>query len=255
MIPTITSGVVFACVFVFALAAMFGRRALPESHLSGDAKDFVKLGLGTVATLAALVLGLLIATAKGAYDTQNGAVQEFAAKVLLLDRILEKYGPETKKARDLLGTVVEESVNHLWPVEGAGPANLAPGEARAAGDALYDQIAGLKPAPEDDGRRALKARALEVLTNLFQDRFRLFARQDSALPTLFLVVLAFWLVILFAGYGLLAPGNATAVAVLLVCALSVAGAMFLMLELTSPFAGLLRVSSGPLRDALAAIGK
>jgi hypothetical protein len=240
------SCIVFACVFGVAVAAVFAKRFLPEHHLSADSKDTVKLGMGTIATLAALVLGLLIATAKGAYDTQNGAVQELSAKILLLDRILGKYGTETKDARESLRKVAEAVLNHLWE-------NLAPGEARESGNVLYDQIAGLKP--ENDGQRALKDRALGVATDLAQDRFRLFARQDSSLPLPFLVVLVFWLVIQFAGYGLLAPRNAIAVAVLLVCALSVAGALFLILELTTPFAGLLRVSSGPLRDALSAFGK
>jgi hypothetical protein len=232
---------------------MFGKRFLPEHHLSADSKDVVKLGMGTIATLAAIVLGLLIATAKGTYDTQNGAVQELSAKVILLDRVLAKYGPQTKEARDLLRVAVEAMLDHIWPEEGAGPANLAPGEARAAGEAMYDKIADLSP--QNDAQRALKARAMELTTDLLQERLRLFARQNSSLPLPFLVVLASWLIVLFAGYGLLAPRNVTVVAVLLVCALSVAGAFFLLLELATPFAGMLRVSSSPLHDALAVLGK
>ncbi len=68
-------------------------------------------------------------------------------------------------------------------------------------------------------------------------------------------MLAFWLVVLFAGYGLLAPRNATVVAVLFVCTLSVSAAIFLLLELSTPFAGILRVSRGPVQDALSALGK
>lgn len=253
MTPLATSLIVFACMFGVALAGMFLKRRLPEHHLKSDSTDVVKLGMGTMATLAAIVLGLLIATAKGAYDQQNGAVQEFAAKVLMLDRLLAKYGPETKDARELLKGAVSATVEHLWPEGSAGSVNLAPGEARAAGEAMYDKIAELSP--KDDAQRALKARALDVTMDLLQERLRLYSRQDSSLPLPFLVVLVCWLVVLFAGYGLLAPPNATVVTVLLICTLSMAAAIFLLLELSTPFSGLLRVSSGPLRDALAALGK
>jgi hypothetical protein len=253
MSPLAVSCVVFACVFGAALIAMFGKQVLPEHHLSADSKDVVKLGMGTMATLAAIVLGLLIATAKGTYDQQNSAVQEFAAKVLLLDRILGKYGTETDDARKLLHDAVEATQKSIWPEGAGGPASLAPGAAKAPGEAMYDKIAELEP--KKDPQPALKARALEVSVDLLQDRLRLYTRQDSSLPLPFLVVLVCWLVILFAGYGFLAPRNATVVAVLLVCTLSVSAAIFLLLELSTPFAGILRISSGPLRDALSALGK
>lgn len=243
----------FVCIFGVALVAKFFKRLLPEHHLSADSKDVVKLGMGTMATLAAIVLGLLIATAKGTYDAQSGAIQELAAKVMLLDRILAKYGPETKEARDLLRDATEAIQNRIWPDEGVRPASLAPGEARAEGDAMYDKIAELSP--RDEAQRALKARALESMINLLQERLRLFARRDSSLPLPFLVVLASWLVILFAGYGLVAPRNATVIAVLFFCTLSVSAAIFLLLEMSTPFVGILRISSGPLHDALSVLGK
>ncbi len=253
MSPLATSSVVFACIFGVALAAMVLKGFLPEHHLSADSKDVVKLGMGTIATLAAIVLGLLIATAKGTYDTQNGAIQELAAKIMLLDRVLAKYGPETKEARELLRGATEAIRHRIWPDEGVGTANLTPGEARTVGEAMYDKIADL--APQNDAQKALKARALETTTDLLQERLRLYVRHDSSLPLPFLAVLASWLVILFAGYGLVAPRNATVVAVLFVCALSVSAAIFLLLELSTPFAGILRVSSGPVQDALSALGK
>ena len=245
------SGVVFACLFVAALMAMLVKRALPEHHLNADSKDVVKMGMGFIATLAALVLGLLIATAKGTYDAQSTTVKEFSANIIMLDRVLNQYGPETKKARELLHSAAQATLERIWP-EGAGAANLTPGESRAALESLYDNIAQL--VPQSDGQRALKARALDLLAEQVRARLRMFAQQDSSLPLPFLVVLVFWLVILFAGYGLLAPPNATVIAVLVVCELSISGAIFLMLELATPFAGIMRLSSGPLRDAIHLIG-
>jgi hypothetical protein len=249
------SGIVFACVAGGTLLAIAVKRRLPEHHLNPDSKDVVKLGMGLIATLSALVLGLLIATAKGAYDAQSASVQDLAAQVRLIDRALGKYGKqETEKAREHLKEVVEATLADLWPAGGARPASLAPGEAaRAAGDALYDQVAALTPA--NAGQAALKARALGALVELAQIRLRLVARQDSSLPLPFLVVLVLWLAVLFVGYGLLAPPNATVVTVLLVCALSLAGAVFLLLELSMPFTGIMRISSTPLRDALPLLGQ
>lgn len=240
-------------MFGGALAAMLGRRLLPEHHLSADSRDVVKVGMGLIATLTALVLGLLIATAKGTYDAQSSAVKELSANVLLLDRILAKYGPETKEARALLREGAEATLAHLWPAGGRGPTNLAPGEARAVLEAMYDKVAALSP--KDDARRALKTRALDTTADLARGRMRLFVGQDNSLPLPFLVVLVFWLTLLFVGYGLLAPGNATLVGVLMVCTLSVAGAVFLLLELARPFTGIMRVSSDPLRDVLTILGK
>src|SRR6516165_1391537 len=102
MSSLVTSLIVFAVVFGGALVGMALRRILPEHHLSQDTKDVVKLGMGLIGTIAALVLGLLIASAKSSYDTQKNGLAQMAANVLLLDRILAHYGPETKGCRDQL---------------------------------------------------------------------------------------------------------------------------------------------------------
>lgn len=253
MSPIAVSCVVFACVLGGALLALFVGRALPEHHLRPDSKDAVKQGLTLVATLTALVLGLLVAAAKGTYDTQASAVKQLAADVLLLDRVLARYGPETKEERDLLRRAAGLTLDRLWPANGAQAANLAPGEARAETEAFYDKVAGLTP--QTEAQRTLKARALEIATDLEKTRLRLFAQKDSSIPVPFLVVLVFWLTILFAGCGLLAPRNATVIACLIVCVLSVAGALFLILELDKPFEGIMRVSSAPLHDALSRISE
>ena len=245
--------VVFACVLGGAVAAMLVGRALPGQHLGGESKDVMKLGLGVIATLAALVLGLLIAAAKGTYDTQSSAVKQMAANVMLLDRLLARYGPQTKEARELLRGAGARSLEKLWPQDRARQADLAPGEARAETEAFYEKVAELSP--KTDAQRAIKARARDLTTDLEQTRLRLFAQKDSSIPAPFLVVLVFWLVILFGGYGLLAPRNATVAAVLVVCALSVSGALFLILELDRPFEGLMQVSSAPVREALARLGE
>jgi Protein of unknown function (DUF4239) len=248
------SAIVFACVLGGAVAAMIFRRRLPDHHLNAESRDVVKLSMGLVATLTALVLGLLIATAKGTYDTQSGVTREMSANYVLLDRVLGRYGQETKEIRDLLKVVAIATLDRIWPPDATQSADLAPiGAAKAAGEALYDKVAEL--APRTEAQRELRARALGIMADIAQARLRLFARRDSEIPAPFLVVLAFWLIILFTGFGLLAPGNPTVVAMLILCALSVSAAIFLILELATPFAGIMRISSASLRDAIALLGQ
>jgi hypothetical protein len=223
------AGLVFACAIGAALIAMSLGRALPAGHLSSESKDVVKLGLGVIATLTALVLGLLVASAKGTFDTQSSSVKQLSANVVLLDRLLARYGSQTEGARALLRRVVTIVLESLWPEDASREATLTAGAATTEMEAFYDRIGEL--APKTDAQRVIKGRSLDLATELAQTRLRLAAQKDSSIPLPFLVVLGFWLVVLFAGYGLLAPRNATVVVVLVVCALSISAALFLILEL------------------------
>jgi hypothetical protein len=180
-------------------------RALPGHHLSGDSKDSVKQGLALIATLTALVLGLLVATTKGTYDTQSTAVRELAANVVLLDRVLARYGPETKEARQLLVGGVRVLLEQMWPENSGQPANLTAADLRVAWEAFFDKVSALEP--KTDGQRLLKSRALEITISLAQTRQRLLAQKESSIPLPFLLVLGFWLTILFGCFGLLAPAT------------------------------------------------
>jgi hypothetical protein len=250
--PLSVSFVVFACISAAAVMGMLVAKALPEHHLRPESRDAIKQGLTLIATLAALVLALLVAAAKGAYDNNVGVVRQLSTDVMLLDRVLSLYGPETKEPRELLHHAVAAMLARIWPDGDAGPASLTPGEARADMESFYDKVASLTP--QSETQRTLKTRALDITADLAQTRLRLFAQKDSSIPTPFLVVLVFWLMILLAGCGLLAARNATVVVVLMVCALSVSGALFLILEMDRPFEGFMRVSSAPLKDALARLG-
>jgi hypothetical protein len=247
------SSIAFACVFGGALLAMFVGRALPEHHLSADSKDVIKLTMALIAMLAALVLGLLIATTKGTFDTQSSAIKQIATNVILLDRVLANYGSETQEARDLLHRSTALTLDRIWPRNNARPADLAPGEERREMHIFYDKVAALSP--QKDAQTSLKGRALQITFDLAQIRYQLFVQEDSSIPLPFLVVLVFWLTALFAGYGLLAPRNATVIAALFVCTLSVSGAIFLILEMAKPLEGAVQISSAPLHDALSHLGE
>src|SRR5262245_26296048 len=229
---------------------MFLRASLPEHHLSPDSKDFVKLGTGLVATMSALVLGLLIASAKGSYDTQRGDLTQIASNIIVLDRLLAHYGPETKEARDLLRRSVVLALERMWPERRLQPGEFEPG---APSEALYDKIHHL--APQTDAQRSLKAQALTISINVAHTRWLQVEQAGSSIPLPILAVLVFWLSIIFVSFGLLAPPNVTVVVTLLVCVLSVSGAIFLILELDEPFGGLIRLSSAPLQDTLRRLGQ
>jgi hypothetical protein len=252
MRPLAIACIIFACTLVGTLLGMWVGRAVPENHLSGDSKDSVKQALGLIATLTALVIGLLVAATKGTFDAQGAAVKELATNVALLDRVLNRYGRETKESRELLRTVVSVTLESMWP-EGGGRADVVSAESRAAGEAMFDKIAALDA--KNDAQRLLKTRALEISINLAQTRQRLLAQKESSIPAPFVIVLSFWLTILFTCYGMLAPRNLTVVVCLVVCMLSVSGALFLVLEMDRPFDGeIMRVSSAPLRGALSRMG-
>lgn len=251
MIPIVTGAIVFACVFGGALLGILLRAALPEHHLNADSKDSVKLGIGLIATMAALVLGLLIASAKSSYDTQSQELVQLSANVVLLDRLMAHYGSETKQLRDLLRRGVLRVLDQIWPEDGSRATQLDP---TAAGvEVLYDKI--LELAPQNDVQRSIQAQAAKVAIDLGQTRWLLFEQRGSSISMAFLTVLVFWLTIIFLSFGLFAPRNATVIVVLFVCALSVSGAIFLILELDRPFEGLIQISSAPMRSALAHLGQ
>jgi hypothetical protein len=251
-LSTIAIGlVVFALVFGSALLAMFVHSKLPEDHLSSDSKDVVKLGIALIATMSALVLSLLISSAKTAFDTRSNQLVQAAADIVMLDRALARYGPETKEARSLLRQDVAETVERFWPENGARRIAIDTGGSPA--EAMYDKVDEL--APQSEAQRALRSQALSLAVNVGQMRLLMLEHMGSSIPLPFLVILVFWLCIIFASFGLFAPRNATVIAVLGVCALSVACAIFLIIELDRSFEGLLQVSGAPMRAALAQLGR
>jgi hypothetical protein len=231
--------------------AMFVHSALPEEHLSSDSKDVVKLGIALIATMSALVLSLLVASAKSSFDTRSNQLVQVSADMIMLDRALARYGPETKVARSLLQRSVAATVERFWPVEGAKRIVFDPGASPV--EALYDKIEALSP--QSDAQRSMQSQALTLAADVGRTRLLLFEHLATSIPVPFLVVLVFWLCIIFASFGLFAPRNGTVIAVLCVCALSVSGAIFLILELDRSFEGLLQVSDAPLRAALAQLGR
>ena len=208
-------------------------------------------GSALIATMSALVLSLLVASAKSAYDTRRNQLVQVSAEIILLDRALARYGQETKDARSLLQRSVAATVEWFWPAEGAKVIAIDPNASPV--EALYDIVDALSP--QNEAQHAMQSQAQSLAADVGRTRLLLFENLGSSIPVPFLVVLVFWLCLIFASFGLFAPRNATVIAVRCVCALSVAGAIFLILELDQSFEGLLQVSGAPLRAALAQLGR
>jgi hypothetical protein len=241
-----TATIIFACLFGAVLLGRSLRRLLPEHHLGADTKDTVKLAMGLVATMAALLLGLLVSSAKGSFETVRSGVIQMSAKAEFLDRVLAEYGPEAAEARARYRDLVGDIVHRLWPEEANKPADLTPNAPTA--HTVYLAIQHLSP--QDDVQRNLKAQATSLAVELGQLRSLLAAESVSSISMPMLTVVIFWLFVIFLSFSLLAPPNATATIALLVSTLSVAGAIFLILELDHPFGGLIRISSQPMLNAL-----
>jgi hypothetical protein len=250
--PITVSCIAFAIIIGGALLGSLLRDALPGHHLADDGKDVVRLGAGLVGTIAALVLGLLIASAKSSYDTQSNQVQRLTSDIVLLDRLLAEYGPETRPIRDLMRQAVGPMVERLWREGASGPSKGAPFQATTVSEDAFAKIGEL--APQTDAQRSLKTRAILVSTDLAQTRLALFVQAGSSIPMPFLAVLVFWLAIIFTSFSLFSRLNPTLVTALVVFALSASAALFLILEMSEPFAGLMKIPSDPLRNALAPLG-
>jgi hypothetical protein len=255
MSPTLVAAIVFVAVFGGAMFGMGLHNLLPPSHLSPDSKEVVKLGMGLISTMTALVLGLVTASAKGDFDAQDTALKQSTAQVVMLDRLLAQYGPEAAPIRERIQALARYRLALTWPEEEnlAQAAQIdAPG-VMPTSEGIAMSIRDLQPTT--DAQRFLQARAFEIAGKLLEARWLMLGSAGSSVPMPFLTIVVFWLSIIFASFGLLAPRNATVVAVLFVCALSVAASLFLIIEMDDPFHGVMKISSAPIRYILTQLGQ
>jgi hypothetical protein len=241
------------CIFAGALFGLWLSRVVPEAHLRDNSRSTVKVVTGMIATLAALVLGLLISSANTFFDSVDTAIIHSGARIILLDHTLASYGPETKEAREQLRRTIISGIDMFWPKGKSEGPGLHAFERATGMEELQTRIRALTPTTDVQGE--LRAEAEKFSGEMLEARWLVIAQAQHRLPATFLVVLLFWLTMLHTSFGLLAPRNATAVTMLFISALSVSGAMFLILEMYRPLDGLIKVSSAPLRKALELQGR
>jgi uncharacterized membrane protein YqjE len=216
--PLVISAITFMLVFGGAFCAMYFRKIIAADHLREDVKDVVRLNTGIIGTIAALVLGLLIASAKNSYDALRIGIP------IMVDRI-------TNEGRS---------------------GKSAPFETIPEAQHFVSKIQELKPATE--AQHALQTRIVDAAVQLAQTRLALFTQSNESIPVPFLTILIFWLTVIFASFGLFVRPVPIVVGTFAVGALSVSGALFLILEMDQPFAGIFQISTDTLSNALAPLG-
>lgn len=253
MFPTIAGLIVVLCTFGGALIGRRLRSSLPADHVGSEARDTIELAFGLTATMAALVLGLVTASAKETFDSMNLAVKHAAMDTLVLDRLLARYGPETAEIRQDLRHAVGARIEMIWPSSDKRPAYLDPNTQLHSVEQLVDKIGSLEP--KDELHKGIKTRANDLAEELLQIRWLQVTVLESSVPTLFLGILLGWMTVTFTCYGLLAPRNLTVFGALFLCSATVGSAVFLILELDGPFDGVLKVNPDLLRYAMEHLGQ
>lgn len=252
MASLVLGAIVAICLCIATGVGMWGRSRLPDHHLSTDSKEVIRLATAVVGTLSALALGLLIASAKNAYDDAGVELKSSVAHIILLDRLMSHYGPETDQARALLRQIIEKRLERGWTVDTSDQVSgTSAGEFQDI-ESVQAVLRDLKP--QTDPQRLLQTRALEVSGAVAEGHWLLIQTESEGLPWAFLTVLVFWLALLFATFGLQAPLNATVACILIVCAISVGGAVFLIVDMAQPYTGVIHVSDAPLQAALVRLG-
>ncbi len=242
-----TALVVFVCIFGGALIGLLLGRFLPDNHLSDGGREIIKEARSIVTGVAALTLGLLVASAKSAFDAKSADLKTSAAKMILLDRTLEKIGPAADAPRQALREVVRDGVRRIDTFSKEDVLREHRNRTSLL-DALQNGVLAL--APQGERQSWLKSSALSIVQDIVQARWSIYQGLESTLQPAFLAMLTFWLSSILFSLGIVSPLNSSVTTALLLASASLAGAVFLTLELDQPYGGLIRISSAPFRAAL-----
>ena len=238
--------VTFVSIAVGGALGMLVRIRLPQAQLT-ESKEVIRLGAGLMGTVAALVLGLMIASAKNSFDSQIANVRQLAANIILLDELLEQYGPETNEARAMIRRAAAITVQRVWR-ENTGADRAETFSPSAAATQFFLTVESLSP--KNDLQRSIKPRILEVATDLARTRLLMFVHVDNPIPAPLLVIMILWLTVIFASFTLFSDANAVVATASLIYALAVSSALFLIVDMSEPFTGLMKIPSEPLKHVL-----
>ena len=244
------SSLVFVLVLGGALAGMAIRRVRPAEHFTPEAKDTIRLSIGLVVTMTSLVLGMLVSSGKTFYDGEKNQVAELSSQVVLVSDLLKAYGPETGQLRIEGQRSVEEIVDRIWPKERSQSVQLKP---MANGALFYEDLQLLTP--KSEAQASVKAQLLAATLNLRRTYWLMYLQSEERSITIpLLSVVTAWLVIIFFSFGIFAPHMPNVIVTLVICAIAVSGAIFIILSMNSPFSGVLRISPAAVRDVLIQMG-
>jgi hypothetical protein len=254
MNPAVIVGISsFVCSLGGVFLGMRLRTLLPERQVSEGSKNVIGVAVAVVSTLAALVAGLLLSSAKGSFETKYDELRKVAAQIIVLDHKMAEYGPEAGAVRPQLRSIVMQAMRTIWGETGNSSVN--PDAIRSAQGAVPLQRLLLELQPKTDAQRWLKSSAIEVNDEIENTRWLIFQQKNGDLQWPFVAILVIWFGVIFLSFGLYAPRNATVLLTLVICALSVSSALYLIVQLDSPYRGLIQIPNTPLQLALEQIGK
>lgn len=239
--------VTFVSIAIGGGLGMLIRIRLPDANLIAESKEVVRLGAGLMGTVAALVLGLMIASAKNSYDTQIANVRQLTANIILLDELLEQYGPETRQARTMIRSAAAITVQRVWQ-ESVATDTSATFTPSGAAERFFLTLESL--APTNDVQRAIKPRLMDVATDMARTRLLMFVHFDNPIPAPLLIIVILWLTVIFGSFTLFAETNAVVAIASVIYALAVSSALFLIVDMSQPFTGLMQISNDPLKHVL-----
>lgn len=241
---------IFAALFGAILFGGWLRSRVSEQHLAAETKEAVRLAMGLVSTMAALLLGLLVSGASATYKDATNTVGDLSAKIVNIDSTLEAYGPDAAQARSDVRAATEDVVLHIWAKTSGLSTQLAP--RLATGDHALRSI--MKLAPQNEMQTSLKGEAIKNMYEAFEISSVLYTKSAPSISPFLLAVVVGWLAVIFISYSVFAPRNAMAIVAMASSALSVLGALVLIWELDRPFDGFMSVSSAPMRIAIIGTG-
>ncbi|HEY4351635.1 MAG TPA: hypothetical protein VGN31_10435 [Paraburkholderia sp.] len=259
--------VVFVVLLIGTAIGWFVKPLLPEEHKAHETVQLIQLVIGMLVTFAALVLGLLTASAKNSFDTVGNDFRVYASDLIQLDQTLREYGTEAEPVRTMLRVYTAEAIASTWPNEPAPPGNYYP--KRPFPSTVYNHLESVElgemlnaatiEARNLRAQNAAQQHALDQILSQFDQlvaaRWKLLEEVHSSLSRPFLTTLAFWLFVIFLSFGLIAPRNALALVMISLGAVSIASAMYVIVDLDTPLTGPLTASSQPMRDALAHLNR
>jgi hypothetical protein len=239
--------IAFGLILTSITIGLMMRYWVPESHISGDSKEVIRLATALIGTMAAVVLALLFASTRTSFEVTNSSVGRMTTSIIELDHMLQEYGPEGRGLRMALRHDVGSIAASIWQDDPSVPHQVDDG-GEGGQVTILTKLRQLTPA--NPLQAALQVRALSVSGDLEQIRLSLLAQPTDSLSKPFVIVLVLWLCFIFLSFSMSAKANTTLVIILVICAFSASSAIYLILELEQPFDGLMQIPNTAFRNAL-----
>lgn len=238
---------IFACLAGAALVSLCIYERFPAHHRQDETSAVVRLAANLFVVMSSLVLGLMVNSAKNTFESIDHNIHSYATELILLDRSLRQYGPETAPARQMLTAYVQRVV------DAKSPSQQTPVVANRLSELLLNEVGNRLSmlTPPDARQAALLQGTIQQLQKVIEQRWVLVEQSEGAIPAPLIALLVAWLTLIFASFGFRAPRNATIVGTFIVSAALVASAIYLILDMDAPFSGPIQVSPAPLERALA----